>query len=269
MMIGVFFDNRKYGISQYAHIIPVHKISENTAGKGISSNQKTDNITMKILGISAFLLLMTQVGFGQAKQNVGDFSSVVATDKIQVELIKANESLVTFEGQNYENVKVVNTNGALALKMNTLNMLQGGNISVKVYYKSLKNVEAKKGAKVFATSNNTVLADHLKVYASEGGLVDLHAEAKSAEVKVTSGATIALYGKADKQEIISNFGGKYEGKDFKTTTTTVTVNGGGKAEVNAVDSIETKTRGGGTIDVYGKPEQRIEKKMAGGTVNFK
>lgn len=40
MMIGVFFDNRKYGISQYAHIIPVHKISENTAGKGISSNQK-------------------------------------------------------------------------------------------------------------------------------------------------------------------------------------------------------------------------------------
>jgi hypothetical protein len=23
------------------------------------------------------------------------------------------------------------------------------------------------------------------------------------------------------------------------------------------------------IDVYGKPEQRVEKKMAGGTVNFK
>ncbi|WP_293885084.1 head GIN domain-containing protein [Sphingobacterium sp. UBA1498] len=224
---------------------------------------------MKFLGVSVILLLMAQVSFGQIKQNVGDFSSVLATDKIQVELIKSNESLVTFEGQNHENVKVVNTNGSLVLKMNTLNMLQGGNISVKVYYKTLGNVEAKKGAKVFATTDNTISADHLKVYASEGGLVDLYADVKTAEIKVTSGATIALYGKANKQEIISNFGGKYEGKDFKTSTTMVTVNGGGKADVYAADSIETKTRGGGIIDVYGKPEQRVEKKMAGGTVNFK
>mgnify|MGYP003579451844 CR=1 FL=1 len=100
---------------------------------GISKSKNIANIIMKFLGISAFLLLITQVSFGQAKQNVGDFSSVAATDKIQVELIKSNESLVTFEGQNYENVKVVNTNGSLTLKMNTLNMLQGGNISVKVY----------------------------------------------------------------------------------------------------------------------------------------
>ncbi len=224
---------------------------------------------MKFLGVSVILLLIAQIGFGQVKQNVGDFSSVVATDKIQVELIKSDESLVTFEGQNHENVKVVNTNGSLVLKMNTLNMLQGGNISVKVYYKSLNNVEAKKGAKVFATTNNKVAADHLKVYASEGGLVDLYTAVKTAEIKVTSGATIALYGKANKQEIISNFGGKYEGKDFKTSITTVTVNGGGKADVYVTDSIETKTRGGGVIDVYGKPEQRVEKKMAGGTVNFK
>ena len=88
---------------------------------------------MKFLGVSVILLLIAQMGFGQVKQNVGDFSSVVATDKIQVELIKSDESLVTFEGQNHENVKVVNTNGSLVLKMNTLNMLQGGNISVKVY----------------------------------------------------------------------------------------------------------------------------------------
>ncbi len=224
---------------------------------------------MKLIGISAILLLVTQLSFGQTKQNVGDFTSVVATDKIQVELIKSNESLVTFEGQNHENVKVVNTNGSLVLKMNTLNMLQGGNISVKVYYKDLTNIEAKKGGKVFAVANNTITGDHLKVYASEGGLVDLYAAVKTAEIKVTSGATVALYGKADKQEIISNFGGKYEGKDFKTAETVVTVNGGGKADVFAVNSVETKTRGGGVIDVYGKPEQRVEKKMAGGTVNFK
>jgi hypothetical protein len=70
-------------------------------------------------------------------------------------------------------------------------------------------------------------------------LIDLYTAVKTAEIKVTSGATIALYGKANKQEIISNFGGKYEGKDFKTATTVVTVNGG-KADVYATDSIETK-----------------------------
>jgi len=32
-MIGVFFDGRTYGRSQYAHIIPVNKLSEDTAGK--------------------------------------------------------------------------------------------------------------------------------------------------------------------------------------------------------------------------------------------
>lgn len=224
---------------------------------------------MKYFGIAGVLFCAVQLSFGQAKQNVGDFRTLEVTDKIQVELIKSGENEVTLEGQNYENVQVINKNGELRIKMNTLNMLQGNAITVKVYFNSLQEIQAKKGAKVFSTSANVVQSDLLQLNATEGALIDLHVKAKKIDAKSSSGATLALYGHADTQDVISNFGGKYEGKGLKTGIAKVTVNGGGKAEVTVDNTIEAKTRGGGVIDVYGKPEHRVEKKTAGGVINFR
>lgn len=224
---------------------------------------------MKKLGLGAILYFIAQFGFAQTKQNVGTFNSVDVTDKIQVELIHGKSNEVVIEGDNSENIQVVNTNGALRIKMNTLNALQGNNVNVKVYYDALKSVSAKKGAKLINRDADQLVSDQLSVSAAEGGLIVMHVQAKKVDVKATSGSTISLIGKSITQDVISNFGGKYEGKHLLTDVSNVTVNGGGKAEVYAKDSIVAKTRAGGVIDVYGKPAHKSEKKLAGGIINYK
>ncbi|MBB2951859.1 MULTISPECIES: head GIN domain-containing protein [Sphingobacterium] len=224
---------------------------------------------MKKLGLGAILFFIAQLGIAQTKQNVGTFNSVDVTDKIQVELIHGNSNEVVTEGANSENIQVINKNGALRIKMNTLNALQGNNISVKVYYQSLNSLSAKKGAKIVNREKEKIVADQLNVSAAEGGLVVVYVEAKKVDVKPTSGSTISLIGKSITQDVVSNFGGKYEGKELITDVTNVTVNGGGQAEVYAKDSIVAKTRAGGVIEVYGKPAHKSEKKLAGGIINYK
>lgn len=227
------------------------------------------NYCMKKLGIGVVLFFITQLGIAQIKQNVGTFHSVDVTDKIQVELIHGTSNEVVTEGENSENIQVINTNGSLRIKMNTLNALQGNNINVKVYFQSLKSVSAKKGAKVINRQNDKIVADQLSIAAAEGGLIVVYVEGKKLDVKATSGSTVSLIGKSVTQDVISNFGGKYEGKDLKTDVTNVTVNGGGLAEVYAKDSVIAKTRAGGVIDIYGNPTNKSEKKLAGGVINYK
>ncbi|UIR57203.1 DUF2807 domain-containing protein [Sphingobacterium sp. SRCM116780] len=224
---------------------------------------------MKKLGLGAILFFIAQLSFAQTKQNVGTFNAVEVTDKIQVELLKGTSNEVVIEGANSENIQVINNNGSLRIKMNTLNALQGNNVSVKVYFQSLNNILAKKGAKVVNRENQVIVSDQLNISAAEGGLVVLYLEAKKVDVKSTSGSTISLMGKSITQDVVSNFGGKYEGKDLKTDVSNVTVNGGGKAEIYAKDSVVAKTRAGGVIDVYGNPVHKSEKKIAGGTINYK
>jgi hypothetical protein len=226
-------------------------------------------MVMKKLGLGAILCFIAQLGIAQIKQNVGTFNSVDVTDKIQVELIKGTSNEVVTEGTNSENIQVINKNGALRIKMNTLNALQGNNINVKVYFQSLKSLSAKKGAKIINRQNSQISADQLSVSAAEGGLIVVYVETKKVDVKSTSGSTVSLMGKSITQDVISNFGGKYEGKDLITDVTNVTVNGGGNAVVYVKDSIIAKTRAGGIIDVYGKPPHTSEKKLAGGTINYK
>jgi hypothetical protein len=224
---------------------------------------------MKKLGLGAILFFIAQLGIAQTKQNVGTFNSVEVTDKIQVELIQGTSNEVVTEGTNSENIQVINKNGALRIKMNTLNALQGNNINVKVHFQSLKSLYAKKGAKIINRQDSKIASDQLSVSAAEGGLIVVYVETKKVDVKSTSGSTVSLMGKSITQDVISNFGGKYEGKDLITDVTNVTVNGGGNAEVYVKDSIIAKTRAGGIIDVYGKPAHTSEKKLAGGTINYK
>lgn len=224
---------------------------------------------MKKLGIGAVILFVTQFTYAQTKKDVGTFTAVEATDKIQVELIKSNSYEVISEGANSENIQIINNNGSLRIKMNTLNVLQGNNVSVKVYYQALQDISAKKGAKIVTRSDQIIVSDHLTVSAAEGGLVDIYVDAKKLDVKPASGSTIAITGTSITQDVISNFGGKYEGKGLITDVTNVTVNGGGIADVHAKNSVVAKTRAGGVINVYGSPAQKSEKKVIGGVINYK
>ncbi|WP_313216121.1 GIN domain-containing protein, partial [Soonwooa sp.] len=87
--------------------------------------------------------------------------------------------------------------------------------------------------------------------------------------KVNTGGLIKIAGETTTQDVVVNAGGKYEGAELKSENTSVTVNAGGEANVFASQDVTTTTRAGGIINVYGNPENRNEKKVIGGKVNYK
>ncbi len=222
---------------------------------------------MKNILVTAVALLGIQMGFAQVQKNVGDFKVIKVYDKIPVELIASSQNKVEIVGELENEVDVVTKNDELKIKMSTLNLMQGDKVTVKVYYKSLFEVQASQGSMIY--SDDELQTSLLKITSNEGSSIKLPIKTKKLEVKANSGSEVILKGKATSQSVIVNSGAQYYAKQLKSDNASLTTNAGGVIEANVSESVDAKTRAGGSIVIYGDPEQRSEKKIAGGTIQFK
>lgn len=218
----------------------------------------------KVLG--SFLLAAAQLAFAQSARNVGEFSSLKVYDKLNITLIKSDNSRVELEQENPD-VETVNKNGELKIRMAPAKILQGGNVSVIVYYENLRDIQASQGS--------TIVADHdldsrmLTLVSNEGSVIELPVKTAKLTVKANSAGEIKLNGVADSQDVVVNAGGKYFGEKVNSENAKVTANAGGQAEVNVSGSVDATTRAGGIIDIYGNPEDRKVRNVIGGKITFK
>lgn len=222
---------------------------------------------MKNIFFTAIALFGIQAGFAQVQKNVGDFKALKVYDKIPVELIASSKNSVEITGELENDVEVINKNGELKIKLSTLNLMQGNKVAVKVYYKSLYEIQASQGSMISA--NNEVKSSMLQITSNEGSSIKIPVNTKKLEVKINSGSEVILKGKADSQSVIANSGGQYYSKHLNSINASLTTNAGGIIEASATDSVDAKTRAGGSIVIYGNPEQQNVKKIAGGTIVFK
>lgn len=218
----------------------------------------------KVLG--SLLLVAAHCASAQTARNVGDFSSLKVYDKIKVTLIEAENSRVVLENDDPD-VETVNKNGELKIRMAPAKILQGNNISVKVYYESLNDIQASQGSAISA--ENELQSRMLTLASNEGSVIVLPVKTSKLNIKTNSGGEIKLTGVADNQDIVVNSGGKYFGETVESENTTVTANAGGVAIVTATGSVNATTRAGGIIDIYGDPEDRKVRNVIGGKINFK
>ncbi|KIA89004.1 head GIN domain-containing protein [Kaistella jeonii] len=214
----------------------------------------------------SFLIVASQFYFAQSTRNVGDFSSLKVYDKITVVLIHADENKVETAGDNAD-LETVNKNGELKIRMAPTKIMQGDQVSVKVFYKNLNDIQASQGSMI--SSKDEVEGTMLSLTSNEGSKVNLAVNAKTLNAKMNSGGEITVSGNADHQDILVNSGAKYLGKNLESQSASVTTNAGGIAEVNVSDSVNATTRAGGVIDVYGDPNDRQVKNVIGGKINFK
>ena len=105
---------------------------------------------MKNIVLSAAAIFCSTFAFAQEEINVGDFNILKVYDKIPVELISSNENLVKVDGVNASDVQVENNKGELKLKMTGTKLMQGGEATVKVYYKSLYEIQASQGSRIYS-----------------------------------------------------------------------------------------------------------------------
>lgn len=217
----------------------------------------------KIFG--SFLIVATQFVFAQSTRNVGEFSSLKVYDKITVVLIHSDESKVDTGGN--ADVETVNKNGELKIRMAAANIMQGDQVTVKVFYENLNDIQASQGSSV--SSKDKLESRMLSLVSNEGSKINLFLDTETLKAKTNSGGELNISGTATHQDVTGNTGGRYFAKNLDSQTATVAVNAGGVAEINVSESVNATTRAGGVIDIYGDPEDRQTKNVIGGKINFK
>ncbi|HIC8643314.1 hypothetical protein BAX97_02820 [Elizabethkingia meningoseptica] len=222
---------------------------------------------MKNIIAGTIAILAFQFSFSQTVKDVGTFSSLKVYDKIPVVLVPSSSNKVEIDGKKSSDVEVVNKNGELKVRMTTTNLLQGDDVKVKVFYDRLNDIQASQGAMI--SGEGVLNGNKVALTANEGSTINIGLKAKTLEVKTNTGGQITLSGHSNNQTAIVNTGSKYYAKKLETSTTSVTVNAGGEAEVYATELVDAKTRAGGNITVYGNPADKKTKKFAGGNIWFK
>lgn len=216
-----------------------------------------------ILATSAFLI--AQFSSAQTKE-ITAFTNLKVFDKIPVQLVASDSYKAEVSGSMAGDVEFVNSGNELRVRMKPTKLLQGDDIKILLYYTEISDIQASQGAKIW--SSDIVKSSKLGLTSNEGSNIDLNVNAKVIEGKVNTGALLKLSGNTDSQSVVVNTGGKYEGQGLQTQITSITTNAGGKASVNAVESVDATTRAGGIIDIYGKPKSKNDKKIAGGKIIY-
>lgn len=220
---------------------------------------------MKNIILAAAVTLVSQFSLAQSK-SVAAFTSLKVFDKIPVQLIPSSDYKAEISGSKSDDIEFVNSGNELKVRMKTLQLLQGDDVKVVLYYKNINSIQASQGAVV--TSADKINASKLEVTSNEGSQIDINVDTAVLEGKVNTGGILKLAGESDSQSVVVNTGGKYDGQNLKTSITSITTNAGGQASVYASKSVDATTRAGGLIDVYGNPTAKNEKKVVGGKINY-
>lgn len=208
--------------------------------------------------------LVAQGTFAQVTKNLGDFNEVKVFDKLTVNLIPSSENKVVITGNRQSEVEAVNNNGELKLRMPFPKLLSGDDISIKLYFKNIDGISASEGS--YVSSESVFKQTIMDLNAREGAEINVKLDTKKVNVKAVTGGIIELSGDAINQDVTIMSGGVLKSKGLNTSQTSISVSAGGNAEINASVLVDAKVKAGGTIYVYGKPEQINKETLFGGTI---
>ena len=213
-----------------------------------------------VLAISQFCAAQTPV-----TKDLGSFTKLSTFDQIDVTLIPSDKNKIVITGNLASDVEIINKNGELKVRMPLSKLLKGDDVSATIYYSKIESVQASEGSTI--KSEATFKAVAFNVSAQEGSQITLSLDVDKVTVKGSEGSQITLSGDAKNQDVLINSGAIYKAQKLVTNQTTVTVNAGGSADINAKNIVDAKVRAGGNIDIYGNPKQINKKVFAGGNIN--
>lgn len=193
------------------------------------------------------------------------FTEIKAFDGLSVNLIKSDVNKAVVSGANTSDVAIVNNDGVLKLRMQINKIFSGYRTFVDVYYtEKVVIIDVNEDARI--TSQEVIKQDVLELKAQEGGELSVNAEVEQMLIKAVTGGIVETTGSSNLQDVIINTGGAYDGKDFKTKFSTINVNAGSKAEINASDYVKAVVKAGGEVLVYGNPGKLEERTVFGGKI---
>lgn len=214
--------------------------------------------------VLAFVLGLTANAQDTIEKTTGEFSTVKVYDLINLKMIKSDENKVIIAGDNKEDVQVINNNGKLKIRMKLEESYDGNDVVVKLYYTAVDVIDANEGANVVV--NDALEQYEIDLKAQEGAEITATIKTTYANFRAVTGGIINVIGSSKNQDISIYTGGIFNGEEFTTQKTEVSVNAGGEAYVNASELADVRIKAGGNVYIYGKPKQINESKVLGGKV---
>lgn len=197
-------------------------------------------------------------------KEVGDFSEIKVYDLIEINLIQADENRVEIKGDYSGDVKVINDDGTLKLRMNLDTRFRGEDTHIEVYFKNIDVIDANEGARI--TVNTVLVQPEIELRSQEGGKITVGLDVDKTNIKAVSGGIVEVSGLSKYQEITINSGGILEGKNLKTQRTKIGIFAAGEASLFASEKVDVKITAGGDVYIYGDPDVVNEKRFAGGRI---
>ena len=213
-------------------------------------------------------VLLTMPLFGQRiiDKDVGEFHAVKVFDLIEVNLIQSDENKILIKGRNVDDIKWVNKDGVLKLRMQLDRKFTGEDTFIEVYYTDLDVIDANEGSEI--TCNEMVKKNKIELRAQEGGKISIGMDVQVVEIRAVTGGIVQASGLAENQSIVINTGGIFEGSDLRTSNSEVKISAGGEAEVFASERIDIDVKAGGDVTVYGQPKRVNKKTFVGGRIRM-
>ena len=222
---------------------------------------------MKRLYIFFTLIHLAVFSQNQINKTLGEFSTLKVFDLINVELIKSDTNRIIISGKHSSDVKIIQNNDLLKLRMSTKNMFNGSETQIKLYYTDLDVIDANEGAIV--TSHDPIKQYELTLKTQEGAKITALSETKILNIKSLTGGVITVSGSTEKQKITLRTGGVYLGSNVVSQYSDVSIKTGGEASVKTEEDLNIRIFSGGDVFVYGRPKKINQKRLIGGRVIFK
>ncbi|MGB7842691.1 MAG: head GIN domain-containing protein [Salinimicrobium sp.] len=218
----------------------------------------------KFLILAAVFFAGLQLKAQDINASLEPFKEVKTFRGIEVIVFPSEENRITITGHSKEKVKYEVVEGRLEIKLPIDNIWSDDNTLIKVYGDAIEIIDANEGSRVQV--ENKIEGNKITFRAQEGASIESAVEAEKVVVKVISGGKITLEGRAREQQVETNTGGIYYGKDLKTKHTDVSAGTAGRAEVFATKYCKASARIGGIVHIFGSPDKVDHKTSLGGKI---
>lgn len=215
--------------------------------------------------VAVLMVFVSALGFSQTTKKLGEFDKLEVYDRISVQMIPSDENRIEITGNRSQEVELVNNNGTLKVRMQFGKLLDGDDISAKLYFKQVDVVDASEGSYVIC--DQAIKQTAMKVNAKEGAEIRLVLDVKKVNLRAVTGGILKIKGKATNSDVSVGTGGVLKAEDLQTVQTSVKITTGGEADIRASELVDAKVRAGGNITIYGSPQQINKSTTLGGSIN--
>lgn len=217
-----------------------------------------------LLTLCLFSIALNAFAQRTIDKEVGEFNKIKVFDLIEVNLIKSDENRILIKGDNVYDIKFVNKDGTLKLRMELEKKFSGEDTLIEVYYTNLDIIDGNEGAKIVC--NELIAQNSIELKAQEGAKIKIGMDVENVDIRAVTGGIVEASGIATNQVIVLNTGGIFEGRDLKTEVASVKISAGGEAALHASEKVNINVKAGGDVYVYGNPKEVNKNTLAGGRI---